>query len=498
MANFEKLHILGAWRITLPSFTDERGYFQEIIHNLKYPPQIQPKAGISQVSISYSVRDTLRGMHLSKYSKHVTVVHGKIYDVLCDLRADSPTFRKWAVVELTQDNKQQIFVPPGVAHGFYCIENSTVLYLQGGVFNPPEEVDLNPFDPHLRILWPKPHLSYIMSKKDQESQSFFNLHPAFSKSPPLRRILVIGASGQVGRAIVELYGQCNVVGTFNSHTEANMLEFNLTGLKNETQRLRQMIESIRPEVTFICAGFTWVDGCELDPEKALDINACSPAIIASIVKQNGGKTVYYSTDYVFDGRENKLWSEEDVVNPINVYGRSKAEGERRLLEADPEALIIRTTGVFGPDKYEKNFVYQLCRKISSDCALKCAIDQYGCPTYSRDLAKWSLKLLESGEVGIFHCVGPETCNRYSFAILLADFFNLPKDRIIPCTTAELYMEMKSKLSKPARRGAHLGLNTKKMEESIGGRVHCDILSALSHWREFPGGLSLPDNRIAKE
>ena len=309
--------------------------------------------------------------------------------------------------------------------------------------------------------------------------------------PPLRRILVIGANGQVGRAIVELYGQCNVIGTFNSHAESNLLELNLFGLKNETQRLRNMIESIRPEVVFICAGFTWVDGCESEPGKALDINANSPAIIAAMVKQNGGKTVYYSTDYVFDGRENKLWSEDDEVNPINVYGRSKAEGEKSLIEADPDALIIRTTGVFGPDKYEKNFVYQLCEKISSGSNFECAVDQFGCPTYSRDLAEWSSKLLESNKIGIFHCVGPETLDRYSFAILLADFFDLRKDRILPNTTSELYAEMETKLAKPAKRGAHLGLSTKKLEETVGRRIRCDISSALAHWKEFPGGLSLP-------
>ena len=106
-------------------------------------------------------------------------------NVMCDLRADSPTFRRWAIVELSQDNKQQVFIPPGVAHGFYCLENSTVLYLQGGIFNPPEEVDLNPFDTHLGIPWPKPDVSYIMSKKDQESQNFLTLHPTYSKLPPL-------------------------------------------------------------------------------------------------------------------------------------------------------------------------------------------------------------------------------------------------------------------------------------------------------------------------
>ena len=226
-------------------------------------------------------------------------------------------------------------------------------------------------------------------------------------------------------------------------------------------------------------------------KKAFDINASSPAIVAAMVKQNGGKTVYYSTDYVFDGRENKLWSEDDEVNPMNVYGRSKAEGEKRLLEADPEALIIRTTGVFGPDKYEKNFVYQLCKKISSESTFKCAVDQFGCPTYSRDLAECSLKLLEHKKVGIFHCVGPQTIDRYSFAILLADFFNLPKDRILPSTTFELYAEMETKLAKPARRGAHLGLSTTKMGKTIGRRIRSDISSALAHWKEFPGGLSLP-------
>ena len=89
-------------------------------------------------------------------------------------------------------------------------------------------------------------------------------------------------------------------------------------------------------------------------------------------------------------------------------------------------------------------------------------------------------------------MGPEIFDRYSFAILLADFFNLPKDRILPSTTLELYAEMETKLAKPARRGAHLGLSTKKMEKTIGERIRCDISSALAHWKDFPGGLSLPN------
>jgi dTDP-4-dehydrorhamnose 3,5-epimerase/reductase len=497
MTSFEKLHIQDAWRITLPYFADERGYFQEIFQELKYPEDVQPKTGISQVSISHSVRDTLRGMHTSKYSKHVTVIRGEIYDVMCDLRVDSPTFRRWAVVKLSQNNRQQIFVPPGVAHGFYCCEDATVLYLQGGVFNPPEEIDVNPFDPNIAILWPAPYERYIMSDKDRKSQSFSCIHPLAGKLPPLRRLLVIGASGQLGRAITEFYGANNVIGTFNTHQETGMmlLQFNLDGLNEKQEKLENFIQSIRPEIVFLCAGFTWVDGCELEEEKALTVNANSPALIASTVKRFGGKTVFYSTDYVFDGCENKLWSEEDSAFPLNVYGKSKLEGEKNLMEADPEALIIRTTGVFGPDKNEKNFVYQLCKTISNGGTFKCAVDQFGCPTYSRDLAEISAKLLNLGQKGIFHCVGSQTLDRYTFALKIADFFKLPTENIIASSTSELYIETKQRLGVAAERGSHLGLDIKKLTEVLKGTKPRDLNSSLQDWLLHPAGISLPSNRI---
>ena len=111
-----------------------------------------------------------------------------------------------------------------------------------------------------------------MSEKDVNSQSLLCIRPGAGDLPPLRRILVIGASGQVGRAISELYGSNNVIGTFNLHGDPGMLHLSLDNSGLETENFKYLVESIRPEIAFLCAGFTWVDGYELEEEKAIEVN----------------------------------------------------------------------------------------------------------------------------------------------------------------------------------------------------------------------------------
>ena len=142
------------------------------------------------------------------------------------------------------------------------------------------------------------------------------------------------------------------------------------------------------------------------------MNNAGPAVVAAAAAKVGARTVWYSTDYVFDGGYKQSaakgpYSEADPVAPLNVYGSSKLEGERALLAADPTALAIRTNVVYGPEGVGKNFVYQLARKLAAGEAMNVPSDQVNTPTYNRDLAAATKMLLESGASGLFNIGGSE-------------------------------------------------------------------------------------------
>ncbi len=447
--------------------------------------------------MSHSIRGVLRGMHRSPYTKLVTVTRGAVYDVIVDLRTSSPTYRRWLAIDLNSRNKRQLHIPAGCGHGFLCLEDADVLYLQGGNFQPSSEIDVNPFDPSLGIHWPKLEdvPKYIISAKDTVAQnlldcSLFRSSIIESACPP-RRVLVIGASGQVGGALVEALGTINVIGTYSGTACDGMVHFDLEVAATNQEYVEEFISMCRPEIVFVCAGCTWVDGCENEEIRSYRVNRDGPGMVARYSKLYGARTVYYSTDYVFDGQTaDVLYSESDMVGPLNVYGSSKLAGEKAVMEEDPAALVIRTTGVYGPEIQGKNFVYQLCRSLSQGLPVRCATDSFGCPTYNRDLAKMSISLTEVGASGIFHCVGPTTLSRFAFASRVAKAWNLDTTRLQETDSRTIYLDTADRLGFAAMRGAHFGMSIAKLKETV--PVECqprEIDEALAHWKLNPRGAS---------
>lgn len=434
----------------------------------------------------------LRGIHCSPYSKLITVIEGSVHDVIVDLREDSPTFLKWCAIVVSSENQRQIFIPAGCGHGFLCLEDCKMLYVQGGCFDPPRELDLSPFDPTMNIIWPVIDgvSEYTMSAKDMQAPNLLNM-TKFQLLPicqvPLRRILIIGASGQVGGALMEAFGHQNVIGTYSKVHVPGMIQFDLQDAARDPKVAEDLITLCQPEVVCICAGRTWVDGCENEGEIPTLVNAVGPREVARAAKVAGARSVYFSTDYVFSGDESdKVYDETDPCDPQNIYGSSKLAGEQAILTEDPDALIIRTTGVFGPEQQGKNFVYQLCNAIAQKRDIQCAVDSFGSPTYNRDLAALTVDLLEARVSGIYHCVGPETIDRYSFAVLVAQTFGLDASCIKRTDSESLYHHTLSRLGFAARRGKHLGLSIKKVTEKL-GRGPRDLASALTHWKENQRG-----------
>ena len=475
-------------------FCDRRGYFQELFHNGKYPAHVCPNE-LAQVSLSSSRRGVLRGLHCSPYPKLVSVVRGAIYDVVVDLRPDSPTFRRWCAVYVNSDNRRQIYVPPGCGHGFVCVEDAEMLYLQGGTFVSQTEIDVHPFDATLDIKWHDfgDDMEYIMSDKDMAAPKFLEKFATIGRDiSPLRRVLIIGASGQVGGALAEAFGSHNIIGTFSKTPVDGFVRFDLGDAALDPQLAVDLITLCHPQIVCICAGRTWVDGCENDGDLPHRVNCLGPRAVVRAAKLFGAKTVYYSTDYIFDGSvDGKRYFEEDVPAPLNIYGATKLSGERAVLEEDESCLVLRTTGVFGPELQGKNFVYQLCNAVNARRSLQCAADNFGTPTYNRDLALMTIGLLDGNKTGVYHCVGNETMDRYSFALMVAKELNIDESFIEKVDSDTLYESTKARIGFAAKRGKYLGLQNGKTLSDLPPKYHPrSILQALQDWKLNPRGAVL--------
>lgn len=204
----------------------------------------------------------------------------------------------------------------------------------------------------------------------------------------------------------------------------------------------------------ICGAFCWVDGCENQKDKAYAINAAGAGkVAAAATKIAKAKVVFYSTDYVFDGKTG-MYTEDAAVNPLNEYGRSKLQGELLVMSAAPGALIIRTTGVFGPEARKKNFVNQLIKKSNAGEEMPCPTDQVSNPTYTHDLALATFRLVNASETGVFNVAGPETLDRLSFAEKVSGILGLDTSKLSGFTT--------DNIGQTATRPLNGGLNTDKL------------------------------------
>lgn len=249
------------------------------------------------------------------------------------------------------------------------------------------------------------------------------------------RVLVVGAGGQLGQALVAAFGaDHDVVPAFHGRHRCGQLVLDLADPGSIATALR----AARPEVVVVAGADTNVDGCEQAPAACMRVNVDGPAAIAEHLALSGGAIVYYSTDYVFDGARGE-YREDDLPTPLNAYGRSKAEGEAAIRVRLPERhLVLRTSWVYGPDARRMNFPLRLADNLSRPGGpARIPSDQWGSPTYTDDLAAATLALMTAGRWGTFHATGPEEIDRASLALRICDVFGLDRARVVPTPTSEL-------------------------------------------------------------
>jgi dTDP-4-dehydrorhamnose reductase len=273
-----------------------------------------------------------------------------------------------------------------------------------------------------------------------------------------KKALIFGASGQVGQALIqELEGRgWSWDGSFYEHREVNSRLFKLD--LSDLPAIRREIFARAPQAIFLPSGWTWVDGCEGDPERARLVNARAPEIAAEAAAHLNCALVYYSTEYVF-GETGGPYDELRAPAPLGVYGASKLEGEERVRNAWGGALILRSTVVYGPEPQGKNFVYQLLKQLRAGEKLKVPSDQVSSPTYNRDLARASVDLVEKDMNGLWNVAGSSTMDRFNFARLAALSFGLDPTLIVPVKTADLQQR--------ARRPLEAGLLVGKLVKALG-------------------------------
>jgi len=220
----------------------------------------------------------------------------------------------------------------------------------------------------------------------------------------MKKILVTGSNGQLGRAINKVFEGNNEIEIVNT----DVAELDITSI----DATMAFVKNIRPYAIINCAAHTGVDACETDIENAYKINAIGPRNLSIAATAAGAKIVHVSTDYVFEGNGTRSYTEFDATNPQGVYGATKLAGENFVKEFSKEYLIIRTAWLYGDGK---NFVKTMLRLAETNDKVRVVGDQFGSPTSTAELARMIAHLLPTENYGLFHGTCEGSCSWADFA-----------------------------------------------------------------------------------
>ena len=223
------------------------------------------------------------------------------------------------------------------------------------------------------------------------------------------KVLVFGAGGQVGHEVRRAIWPASV--------ELAALDRHAADVAS-APAVNAAIGRERPDLVINLAAYTAVDRAESEPEAAWEANCAGAAHIAAVCGDLATPLIHLSTDYVFDGRKTEPYREDDTVNPLNVYGRSKEAGERAVRAAAPDHVILRTAWVYGV--HGANFVKTMLRLGSERPVLRVVADQQGCPTAAADIAAALIAIAElirrgSMDWGTYHFAAADSTSWFSFA-----------------------------------------------------------------------------------
>ena len=273
-----------------------------------------------------------------------------------------------------------------------------------------------------------------------------------------KKILLTGINGQVGHALQSQLSGFDCVGLSRQDLDLTNIDM-----------IRRVIREVKPDIIINPAAYTAVDKAESEPELAYAINAIAPGVIAEEAGKLGSSLVHFSTDYVYDGGKSTPYEEDDQVNPISIYGKSKLAGEDAIRAVGIPHLILRTSWVYGA--YGKNFLKAIIRLASEREELGIVADQFGAPTASLSIAEGVERLLlkwvpeDVYQTGVYHFTNTGSTTWHGFACEIVKQYSaierlkVSEKSIKPLTTADY--------PTPAARPANSRLNHDKLKSTFG-------------------------------
>lgn len=264
------------------------------------------------------------------------------------------------------------------------------------------------------------------------------------------KILLTGSNGQLGHDFKKIFDKKNI-----EYIATDYKELDITSDK-DLNKFFQENEGITHVIN--CAAYNDVDKAETD-KKVWLLNAEAPKKLAEFSKKIGAIFVTYTTDFVFNGEKNSPYMEDDKTNGISEYGKSKAQGEKDVLEVYDKSFVIRTSWVFGIAN--NNFNKQVINWSKSRNELNIVDDQVSVPTYSMDLAEFSWKLIQTGKFGLYHITNDGIASKYDQAKYVLEKIGW-KGTLGRAKTADFNL--------PAKRPAYSKLDSSKVEKLLGEKI----------------------------
>lgn len=272
-------------------------------------------------------------------------------------------------------------------------------------------------------------------------------------------ILVTGANGQLGSKLKDVSSQSADKYIFTDVAELDIAD---------AAAVKDFCAVHDVDAVINCAAYTAVDRAEDEPETAAAINTQASANLAAACLERDALLIHVSTDYVFDGRANAPYTEEDATGPQGVYGKTKLDGEKAILASGCRAIIIRTSWLYS--EYGNNFVKTMLRLTSEKDSVNVVFDQTGTPTYAGDLAAAIFRITEKrlfdGKYGLYHYSGEGVCSWYDLALETARVSG-SAERILPCRSSQFPTK--------AQRPAYSVLDKTKFKTAFG--------LSIPYWRD---------------
>jgi dTDP-4-dehydrorhamnose reductase len=269
-------------------------------------------------------------------------------------------------------------------------------------------------------------------------------------NPSTFRVAVTGSNGQLGTEFMRIAG--------------NHPRFQFTFLSREIfplddpEKMKTWLNQNPVEIFIHCAAYTSVDKAESEKEKAFEVNGTAAGLIAALLSKNKSRLIHISTDYVFDGTSATPLNEQAKTNPVNIYGASKLEGEKLVLQNNPLSQVIRTSWVYS--SHGNNFVKTMIRLMKERESINVVEDQVGSPTYAADLANAIMQMLEANHFipGIYHYSNEGETNWFVFAQEIKKLTN---------STCQILPILSSGFPTPAKRPVYSLMDKSKIKKDYG-------------------------------